>query len=171
RNPAFHMTAERFDACLETRHCLCSYSKILEHYRKIGNRLLFPGCDEKGNMIVFRGGGETFHIGKQFVRRSAHRADHNNEFLAQNCPVPEGPRNFSDLIKISNCSTAKFQNTVFHMSSCHRRHSLNKKTSPAECRTCYQFIYKRSEEHTSELQSRFDLVCRLLLEKKKVINS
>src|SRR5699024_11684905 len=28
----------------------------------------------------------------------------------------------------------------------------------------------RSEEHTSELQSRFDLVCRLLLEKKKRIN-
>src|SRR5699024_6582206 len=27
--------------------------------------------------------------------------------------------------------------------------------------------YWRSEEHTSELQSRFDLVCRLLLEKKK----
>src|SRR5699024_12630251 len=26
---------------------------------------------------------------------------------------------------------------------------------------------RRSEEHTSELQSRFDLVCRLLLEKKK----
>src|SRR5699024_11316675 len=29
----------------------------------------------------------------------------------------------------------------------------------------FQFV--RSEEHTSELQSRFDLVCRLLLEKKK----
>src|SRR5699024_5592625 len=27
-------------------------------------------------------------------------------------------------------------------------------------------IFGRSEEHTSELQSRFDLVCRLLLEKK-----
>src|SRR5699024_12463024 len=27
----------------------------------------------------------------------------------------------------------------------------------------------RSEEHTSELQSRFDLVCRLLLEKKNII--
>src|SRR5699024_12289087 len=27
---------------------------------------------------------------------------------------------------------------------------------------------RRSEEHTSELQSRFDLVCRLLLEKKKI---
>src|SRR2546421_5684303 len=29
----------------------------------------------------------------------------------------------------------------------------------------------RSEEHTSELQSRSDLVCRLLLEKKKKIRS
>src|SRR5437867_5871862 len=27
--------------------------------------------------------------------------------------------------------------------------------------------FKRSEEHTSELQSPYDLVCRLLLEKKK----
>src|SRR5438094_1876740 len=27
--------------------------------------------------------------------------------------------------------------------------------------------YERSEEHTSELQSPYDLVCRLLLEKKK----
>src|SRR5207249_9545254 len=30
-----------------------------------------------------------------------------------------------------------------------------------------QEAFNRSEEHTSELQSRFDLVCRLLLEKKK----
>src|SRR5690349_21905036 len=30
---------------------------------------------------------------------------------------------------------------------------------------------RRSEEHTSELQSRRDLVCRLLLEKKKKKNS
>src|SRR2546428_9597844 len=29
-------------------------------------------------------------------------------------------------------------------------------------------IDERSEEHTSELQSRSDLVCRLLLEKKKI---
>src|SRR5699024_12540037 len=28
------------------------------------------------------------------------------------------------------------------------------------------YYFPRSEEHTSELQSRFDLVCRLLLEKK-----
>src|SRR5215469_18619500 len=31
----------------------------------------------------------------------------------------------------------------------------------------YHHASKRSEEHTSELQSRRDLVCRLLLEKKK----
>src|SRR5699024_11695628 len=30
-------------------------------------------------------------------------------------------------------------------------------------------LKKRSEEHTSELQSRFDLVCRLLLEKKNTL--
>src|SRR5690606_40750509 len=30
---------------------------------------------------------------------------------------------------------------------------------------------KRSEEHTSELQSRENLVCRLLLEKKKIIKT
>src|SRR5699024_11552254 len=35
------------------------------------------------------------------------------------------------------------------------------RSSPATVRR------RRSEEHTSELQSRFDLVCRLLLEKKK----
>src|SRR5437868_12042679 len=34
----------------------------------------------------------------------------------------------------------------------------------AEIQRLYEI---RSEEHTSELQSRFDLVCRLLLEKKK----
>src|SRR5438874_4767630 len=31
----------------------------------------------------------------------------------------------------------------------------------------HQLAHFRSEEHTSELQSRRDLVCRLLLEKKK----
>src|SRR5438067_7665414 len=42
--------------------------------------------------------------------------------------------------------------------------STSRTTSPARPRTG---TGTRSEEHTSELQSRFDLVCRLLLEKKK----
>src|SRR5699024_12087260 len=33
----------------------------------------------------------------------------------------------------------------------------------------YRRFGNRSEEHTSELQSRFDIVCRLLLEKKKIL--
>src|SRR2546422_3642576 len=34
-----------------------------------------------------------------------------------------------------------------------------------------ELIWLRSEEHTSELQSRLHLVCRLLLEKKKKLNN
>src|SRR5438034_2685074 len=36
--------------------------------------------------------------------------------------------------------------------------------------TCCRYRVRRSEEHTSELQSHSDLVCRLLLEKKKHSN-
>src|SRR2546428_1322400 len=41
---------------------------------------------------------------------------------------------------------------------------LRRDMSPAPAAAA---VYGRSEEHTSELQSRSDLVCRLLLEKKK----
>src|SRR5438874_9196911 len=37
----------------------------------------------------------------------------------------------------------------------------------ADGQTALSRVKERSEEHTSELQSRRDLVCRLLLEKKK----
>src|SRR5699024_11932074 len=39
------------------------------------------------------------------------------------------------------------------------------------CQNVANTFEARSEEHTSELQSRFDLVCRLLLEKKKKKNN
>src|SRR5207249_11489954 len=39
--------------------------------------------------------------------------------------------------------------------------------APEPCGRRDRLRTARSEEHTSELQSRFDLVCRLLLEKKK----
>src|SRR2546428_9414274 len=38
---------------------------------------------------------------------------------------------------------------------------------PGDPRSKERRLLQRSEEHTSELQSRSDLVCRLLLEKKK----
>src|SRR2546429_1596582 len=43
----------------------------------------------------------------------------------------------------------------------------NRLSSPARTRLAGTGVLVRSEEHTSELQSRLHLVCRLLLEKKK----
>src|SRR5205809_7884782 len=40
---------------------------------------------------------------------------------------------------------------------------------PAEKRVLQEAASRRSEEHTSELQSRLHLVCRLLLERKKLM--
>src|SRR2546421_5990772 len=40
--------------------------------------------------------------------------------------------------------------------------------APSRLRVTRLMPIPRSEEHTSELQSRSDLVCRLLLEKKKI---
>src|SRR3712207_8745851 len=43
--------------------------------------------------------------------------------------------------------------------------------APADAKFVAEFFFrKRSEEHTSELQSRQYLVCRLLLEKKKTVH-
>src|SRR5699024_12613017 len=45
-------------------------------------------------------------------------------------------------------------------------YDLKKILVEANYDSAYEQDISRSEEHTSELQSRFDLVCRLLLEKK-----
>src|SRR5207249_8544148 len=47
--------------------------------------------------------------------------------------------------------------------------SLRARTIPSSAGSSPAAGRRRSEEHTSELQSRFDLVCRLLLEKKKIV--
>src|SRR5699024_12609288 len=63
--------------------------------------------------------------------------------------------------------------TFFELLNWVQRNNLHKN---ADLNKLYQaylqaMIEGRSEEHTSELQSRFDLVCRLLLEKKKKIQT
>src|SRR2546428_1776519 len=55
-----------------------------------------------------------------------------------------------------------FPYTTLFRSCCSRRSMSAASGRPHAWRRC------RSEEHTSELQSRSDLVCRLLLEKKKI---
>src|SRR5207249_5966275 len=49
------------------------------------------------------------------------------------------------------------------------RRSLGPRSTPSCPHTLRPLKRERSEEHTSELQSRFELVCRLLLEKNKLL--
>src|SRR2546422_2096333 len=48
-----------------------------------------------------------------------------------------------------------------------QHHSLGNEFLMLAAEACDRSVRRRSEEHTSELQSRLHLVCRLLLEKKK----
>src|SRR2546429_1023800 len=61
------------------------------------------------------------------------------------------------------------RSTLFPYTTLFRsRRSCTSSASPIkQCRTLRPASELRSEEHTSELQSRLHLVCRLLLEKKK----
>src|SRR5437868_9632561 len=64
--------------------------------------------------------------------------------------------------------------TLFRSPACCRKSSSRRwRLTPRTVRAARPHVIAcsaRSEEHTSELQSRFDLVCRLLLEKKKKNN-
>src|SRR6266496_3072561 len=59
------------------------------------------------------------------------------------------------------------RSTLFPYTTLFRSRSPGSVPSATGCRGCTPAGASRSEEHTSELQSRRDLVCRLLLEKKK----
>src|SRR5437868_9054197 len=76
--------------------------------------------------------------------------------------VHSGPRastNPSGVLKISSLVTLAY--IVLLVIAGFRAHSLALLAEAGHNLSDF-----RSEEHTSELQSRFDLVCRLLLEKK-----
>src|SRR6266704_6266368 len=61
------------------------------------------------------------------------------------------------------------RSTLFPYTTLFRSPALPRRQGPGSHRDSARTVARRSEEHTSELQSRFDLVCRLLLEKKKHI--
>src|SRR5690349_23622525 len=67
--------------------------------------------------------------------------------------------------------TTLFRSVVAESISARQANSLAEAplTIATAIRTVTSWRLLRSEEHTSELQSRRDLVCRLLLEKKKKI--
>src|SRR5207248_8508913 len=56
--------------------------------------------------------------------------------------------------------------TLQHLFLLHANHAV-KRAAHAYISLVSSAVGQRSEEHTSELQSPYDLVCRLLLEKKK----
>src|SRR5438034_7241904 len=60
-----------------------------------------------------------------------------------------------------------FPYTTLFRSCENRRTAGHRPPVPPSARPTFKASRPRSEEHTSELQSHSDLVCRLLLEKKK----
>src|SRR5450432_4601756 len=59
------------------------------------------------------------------------------------------------------------RSTLFPYTTLFRSPSISNGPTRPSCTAPMRARCRRSEEHTSELQSRSDLVCRLLLEKKK----
>src|SRR2546421_8852777 len=91
---------------------------------------------------------------------------------------PNSERAQSGADRGERCAASKAFNgsspTANLVSNIKRQKDVVGKPTPAEVRrssretaSLLQESVSRSEEHTSELQSRSDLVCRLLLEKKK----
>src|SRR2546427_1374984 len=66
-------------------------------------------------------------------------------------------------------SRLRAQRGEVHVTEGHaaRRRLHEAQDRACHCRSCASWSRRRSEEHTSELQSQSNLVCRLLLEKKK----
>src|SRR2546427_7627099 len=68
--------------------------------------------------------------------------------------------------------TTLFRSRPIFASSTFRRRRCARAIHPPSCSSrlpCWAISYTRSEEHTSELQSQSNLVCRLLLEKKNTL--
>src|SRR5436190_4589999 len=72
-----------------------------------------------------------------------------------------------DALPISRCCL-RYRSTVTSRSTRSSRRAVSRRARQS---ARYGTTRGRSEEHTSELQSHSDLVCRLLLEKKKIEQS
>src|SRR5699024_12077524 len=87
--------------------------------------------------------------------------DYNDQYLEMQAEV-------SDLnAKITDMETDKTLADLRHKFYILKNKVNDEAKDWASLSYLQSFASSRSEEHTSELQSRFDIVCRLLLEKKK----
>src|SRR5206468_12450984 len=104
------------------------------------------------------------------IHERAMASYHSVPFAVFFIMIPPPPRStpfpYTTLFRSGPASTG----TTTSRSS-RRRASSRRRRRPSRCRARCRVRHRlgRSEEHTSELQSRSDLVCRLLLEKKKKI--
>src|SRR5699024_8534071 len=71
----------------------------------------------------------------------------------------------AELFEVQKAAISKHLKNIFESGELNEDSVVSKMETTAADGKRYQ---TRSEEHTSELQSRFDLVCRLLLENKKI---
>src|SRR6266516_4203557 len=86
------------------------------------------------------------------ARMASSTCKHRSKFVAR-------------LVKRNRDSGSKGSHLTDHPCSCYIRREVENRRR--EHTRCSRQISRRSEEHTSELQSPYDLVCSLLLEKKK----
>src|SRR2546430_9206526 len=70
-------------------------------------------------------------------------------------------------IQINEEETNRLKNQTLCLKGAHQEKSLRLNKDGTIGPPYYPGVGRRSEEHTSELQSQSNLVCRLLLEKKK----
>src|SRR2546429_4124764 len=90
------------------------------------------------------------------VNRSVRKPSRPRErTAASSSPSPKNTRSPTCILRPGRTSTSQVSESISRV----RKIS----TLPVRCSA----LVARSEEHTSELQSRLHLVCRLLLEKKK----
>src|SRR2546429_5080425 len=86
-------------------------------------------------------------------------------FRSPPCPSPAGSR------ARAGASPASFPRGAAPGCRCRRRSGSPRRASSSTLwRSRRRSLRLRSEEHTSELQSRLQLVCRLLLEKNKIVS-
>src|SRR5690625_5469349 len=83
-------------------------------------------------------------------------------FCTVACPAASASANWVSVGVVAPWGSPSRAASLFWLSS-----SAPEPASPALARSRKNMPNRRSEEHTSELQSRGHLVCRLLLEKKK----
>src|SRR5215472_64203 len=79
----------------------------------------------------------------------------------------EGPRHFPDLVGRGDLDRIDLDVLARVLALAESAHHLGQPVAGHVERAHAQRAQRRSEEHTSELQSLRHLVCRLLLEKKK----